>query len=340
MPVPLTDPSMADDLNILVSCAGRRVALVRYFQQALRELGLTGSVCAADLNFTSPACHVADRRFTAPLFKAGTFIDEMLELCQRQRIGLVVPTIDPELELYARAREKFAQIGTTVAIGSPQAIAIGADKRQTHRWLAGLGLPVPRQASIAEVLSAPNDWPTPLIVKPARGSSSIGLRRVTRHDQLSVIEHADDMIVESIAPGDEYTIDVYIDRTGKPRCAVPRKRLETRSGEVSKGVTVRHAALQAMAMQIANALPGAFGVINVQIFLDPLTDAMKVIEINPRFGGGYPLTQEAGANYTRWLVEDVLGRPITAQPDAWREGLAMLRYDEAVYIDQSELGSA
>ena len=331
---------MAEDFNILVSCAGRRVALVRYFQQALSDLGLKGDVCAADLNFTSPASHVADRRFTAPLFRAGTFIDDMLDLCRRERIKLVVPTIDPELPLYARARERFADIGTTVAIGSIEAIDIGADKRQTHRWLAGLGLPVPRQTSIADVLKTPGDWPTPLIIKPACGSSSIGLRRVTRHEELAVIDAAGDMVVESIAPGEEYTIDVYIDREGKPRCAVPRKRLETRSGEVSKGLTVRHAGLQSLAMRVAEQLPGGFGVINVQIFLDPATSAMHIIEINPRFGGGYPLTQEAGANYTRWLIEDVLGQTISATPDGWRDGLAMLRYDEAVYVDQSELDNA
>ncbi|MFN3167554.1 MAG: ATP-grasp domain-containing protein [Phycisphaeraceae bacterium] len=328
---------MADDFNILVSCAGRRVALVRYFQRALRDLDLKGSVCAADLDFTGPACHVADRRFTAPLFKAGTFIDDMLALCERERIRLVVPTIDPELPLYAQAYERFAEIGTTLAIGSPEAVAIGADKRETHRWLSELGVPVPGQASIAEVLANPSDWPTPLIVKPARGSSSIGLQRIARHEQLAVIDRAGEMVVESIAPGQEYTIDVYIDRSGRPRCAVPRQRLETRSGEVSKGLTVRNAALQALAMKIAAALPGAFGVINVQIFLDPSTDKMAVIEINPRFGGGYPLTQEAGANYTRSLVEDVLGRSLSINPDAWRDGLAMLRYDEAVYVDRSGL---
>lgn len=331
---------MADDFNILVSCAGRRVALIRAFKQALADLALTGRVCAADLNFTSPAAHVADARFTAPLFRSGTFIDDMLTLCEREKISLLVPTIDPELSLYAPARQRFADIGTTVAISSEQVIEIGADKRLTHRWLNENGFPAPRQASITDVLASPNDWPTPLIAKPARGSSSIGLRRVTRIDELALINQPETMVVESVAPGDEYTIDVYIDRTGKARCAVPRMRLETRAGEVSKGMTVRHAALQALALRIGDTLPGAFGTINVQVFLDKKTNAIEVIEINPRFGGGYPLTEQAGATFTRWLVADCLGRPLDIERDAWRDGLAMLRYDEAVYVEQSELGLA
>ena len=331
---------MAENFNILISCAGRRVALVRHFKEALAALGLKGGVFAADLDFSGPACHIADKRFTAPRFADGTFIDDMLTLCQRERISLVVPTIDPELPLYAQARAPFAAIGTTLAVSSLQAVDIGADKRKTHLWLASLGLPAPKQAVLSDVLDSPVDWPMPAIVKPARGSSSIGLRRISNAKALAGIEQPETMVIESIAPGDEYTIDVYIDRAGTPRCAVPRKRLETRGGEVSKGVTTRNPALQDLALRVADALPDAFGALNVQVFLDQATGQMNIIEINPRFGGGYPLTEHAGAPFTRWLIEDVLQRDLTAEPDGWRDGLAMLRYDEAVFVDRDEIGRA
>lgn len=331
---------MSDSFNILVSSAGRRVALVQHFQTALRELGMHGRVFAADLNLASSACHAADHAYSAPLFSTGRFIDEMLALCEREKINLVVPTIDPELSLYAEHRERFAEIGAIVAVSSPQAVAIGADKRETHRWLSGLGLPVPRQASIEQVKANPDDWPTPLIIKPARGSSSIGMRKITHHEELAGLEETDDMVAESIAPGGEYTIDVYIDRSGKPRCSVPRLRLETRAGEVSKGQTVRDPHLQEIAERIASELPGGFGVINIQIFYDKASGQTAVIEINARFGGGYPLTHHAGATCTHWLIEDCLGLPISVEPDAWRDGLVMLRYDDAVFVDQSEIASA
>ena len=138
-------------------------------------------------------------------------------------------------------------------------------------------------------------------------------------------------------PGRQFanTIDVYIDRQGEPRCAVPRKRLETRSGEVSKGMTVREPKLQEMASRIASALPGGFGVINVQIFYDKEADQLSVIEINPRFGGGYPLSHEAGARCTHWLIEDCLDLPLSIENDVWRSGLVMLRYDDAIFVDKS-----
>jgi carbamoyl-phosphate synthase large subunit len=119
---------------------------------------------------------------------------------------------------------------------------------------------------------------------------------------------------------------------------VPRRRIETRGGEVSKGVTIRQPPVITLAKQIAEALPGGYGVLNVQIFYDEKTDALAVIEINPRFGGGYPLAHEAGAHMTRWLLEDVFDLPSTATDDNWRDGLVMLRFDEAVFVTREQAG--
>jgi len=328
---------MPQPFNILVSSAGRRVSLVRHFQTALAELGIRGQVWAADLTTLSSAWHAADRGAPAPRFATGRFIDEMLQLCKREKIQLLVPTIDTELPLYSEAKAQFAEIGTTIAISSPEAINICEDKRQTHQWLSELGLPVPRQASIEAVLNDPEAWSLPLITKPARGSSSVNMKRIQDLKQLANIPYPEVMVVESLASGDEYTIDVYIDKTGKPRCAVPRMRLETRSGEVSKGMTIREPKLQQLAEQVAAALPGGFGCINVQIFFDREQDTAQIIEINPRFGGGYPLSHQAGAVCTHWLVEDCLDLPLWIEPDAWRDGVVMLRYDEAVFIDKSDI---
>lgn len=330
---------MSKPFNILISSAGRRVSLVRLFQTALQELGIRGNVLAADLTSTSSAWHAADLASSAPRFSGGHFIEEMLDLCEREQVSLLVPTIDTELPLYADAKELFNKIGTEISVSSPQAIEICNSKVKTHRWLKELGLPVPRQASIDEVIASPDDWSMPLIVKPNHGSSSTGMQWVHDIEELKTIKSPELKVVESIATGDEYTIDLYIDRTGKPRCAVPRQRLETRSGEVSKGMTVRHPGLQEIATRIAAELPGGFGVINIQVFLDKDSGEMNIIEINPRFGGGYPLTQQAGATCTHWLIEDCLDLPLSVIDDVWRDGLVMLRYDDAIFVHKSELNA-
>jgi carbamoyl-phosphate synthase large subunit len=252
-------------------------------------------------------------------------------------VVLVVPTIDPELPVLAEVRETFASIGTTIAVSSPETVTIGADKRNTNAWLRSNGFPTVRQASVRDVVARPGGWDFPVIVKPARGSASVGVRRVQTVEELS--HHvADDLVVESMAPGVEYTVDVLVDRNGHVQCAVPRRRLEIRGGEVSKAVTIRSTALIELVTDLVRALPGPFGALNVQLFADRQCRDPQVIEINPRFGGGFPLSYAAGADFPRWLLEDVLDLDSSAVPDRWQDGLVMLRYDDAVFVDRAAAG--
>ena len=138
------------------------------------------------------------------------------------------------------------------------------------------------------------------------------------------------MIVQTIAPGREYTVDVFVNRDGQVRCAVPRLRIETRGGEISKGLTVRSKPIQELAKRVCASLPGAQGVFNVQIFSDDPTEVLNVIESNPRFGGGYPLTHHAGGVYTPWLIEETQGRPCGATDETWSDPEGRRRHLEGI----------
>ena len=329
---------MSGDFNVLISSAGRRIALLDIFRLTLGEMGLRGRVLAADMSRFSAAFQAADAGFLVPACTSPEFIPAVLEVCRREGVRLVVPTIDTELPLYAASRERFAREGVQVAVSSPEAIAVCGDKEQTHRWLVREGLPTVRQASVAEVLAAPGDWPFPLLVKPRNGSSSLGVAVVRDHAALEAATADGGYVVQTLAAGEEYTIDFLADRAGRCRCAVPRRRLEVRAGEVSKGMTVRSGPLEELALQVCERLPGAYGTLNVQVFLDEATGEMSVIEVNARFGGGFPLAWEAGARFPRWMVEELLGLPSTAAPARWRDRLVMLRYDAAVFADASGAG--
>jgi carbamoyl-phosphate synthase large subunit len=326
-----------EDFNILLSSAGRRVSLLKILKQTLSDMSLSGEVLAADMSRTAPAFHVADRAFTVPRCTDESFVPRMLEICQQNKVRLVIPTIDPALAVYARHRATFADIGTEIAISDPATIEIASNKRSTHDWLVEHGFPTVRQADFDDVLENPGEWEFPVVAKPADGSRSIGFAIVDSLDALRA--HGDaNYVVQSVAAGEEYTVSIFVDRHGKCRCAVPRKRLEVRSGEVSKGMTVRNDAIEDLATQIGEALPGARGAMNVQIFHDQDTGQLNVIEINPRFGGGFPLAWHAGAIYPQWMLEDVLGLEPSARGDRWKDRLAMLRFDDAVFLDAEEAG--
>jgi carbamoyl-phosphate synthase large subunit len=322
--------------NILISSSGRRVGLIGCFRDAVALRGETRLIFTADAGLSAPSAHFGDGHTRVPRCTEPAFIDVMLALCAEKRVGLLIPTIDTELPAYADAHERFCAAGIVLNISTPATVRICCDKIATHAWLTAQGFPTVRQADIRTALDQPDSWPFPLIAKPFNGSASSGLHRIQNRRSLEALAGSSvDYIVQQIAPGREYTVNVYVDRSGKCVCAVPHLRLEIRAGEVSKGVTVKDRRLMDLAGAIATALPGAYGVLNVQCFMDD-SGHIRIIEINARFGGGYPLAHRSGANFAAWLLEEQEGRSL-ALHENWQDGLAMLRYDEAVYLPEGRL---
>jgi carbamoyl-phosphate synthase large subunit len=318
--------------TVLVSSAGRRVELVKAFRQALEDLGLEGRVLATDRSWYSSARHSADAHFEVPSCDRPEFVPRMVELCTEQHVDLVVPTIDTELPVLAAARDELAAVGATVAVSAPAVVEIAGDKVATHSWLTAHGFPTVRQATLAEVRSDERCWPFPLVVKPRFGSAAKGVAVVTDVRELDVASRSGGFVVQTVAAGDEYTVDALVDRSGRCVCAVPRRRIEVRAGEVAKAVTVHSPVLERLAAEICEALPGAYGALAIQVFADERFTDPTVIELNARFGGGFPLSRQAGADFPRWILEEVVGLPSSARADGWRDGLVMLRYDAAVFV--------
>jgi carbamoyl-phosphate synthase large subunit len=333
-----------EPVTVLVSSAGRRVELLRGFRRALDAVGAApGRVLATDCSWYSSAFHDADEAFLVPRLDDPEFGPRLLELCLKHEVDLLVPTIDTELPVWVANRDQFAEIGTTIALSHGDVVAIAADKQRTHDWLVAHGFPTVEQTTPAAALADSDIWTFPLMAKPRFGSAGLGVRLVRDGEELALVarrgHELGEIVVQRVAQGVEHTIDVLADRAGRCVCAVPRRRIEVRAGEVSKGMTVRSAVLEDLAARVCEALPGAYGALNVQIFVDGDVDDpdnLAVVEINARYGGGFPLSLEAGADFPRWMLEELLGLPSTASPDGWRSDLVMLRYDAAVFVDEHQ----
>lgn len=316
--------------HVILSSAGRRSGLLAAIRESLAALRPGARVVAVDAGASAPVRFLADRfrqvpRCTDPVYGAA-----LRAVCEEEAAGLIIPTIDTELAFYARSRGEFADAGTAIFVSDPAAIRICGDKNSTHQWLVEQGFPTVRQATPAEALTLSREWRWPLIAKPFNGSASIGVTRVNTSEELAHVAGAHpDYVVQEMARGREFTVNLYVSREGRCVCAVPHWRLETRAGEVSKGITSKDRRLMDLACQVAEALPGARGPLNMQCFLDS-DGTIAIIEINARFGGGYPLAHRAGARFTDWLMEEQEGRSV-APYDGWTDDLAMLRYDEAVF---------
>lgn len=313
-------------LTILLSSAGRRTELLQCFRNDARDLGLDLRVLAVDLQPEySAACQVSDARFAVPECGSPDFIPRMLELCQRERVSLLVPTIDPELEVFAENASLFSAIGTRVVVSDSATVRLARNKMLTAEFLKRIGVPSPQTRLVADA----QNLRYPAILKPIGGSSSIGVEIIKDAEQLRNGPQGE-YVVQELWKGREFTVNFFIDETGALRSIVPHWRKETRAGEVSKGITWREPLLIALCRQIAAALPGARGPLCFQAIMTPEGEA-AVFEINARFGGGYPLAHAAGAKFSKWLLEEAAGLPSTAH-DMWTDRLMMLRYDAATFL--------
>jgi carbamoyl-phosphate synthase large subunit len=325
---------MNDRLTILISSVGRRAQLVQCFRLAAKELNLSLTVVGTDAApELSPASHLVDRCFKVFRCSNSDFVSSTLDVCRNEHVDLIIPTIDPELPIYAAHAREFEIIGTKVLISSSSTIDIAFDKLRTNEWFVTHGFPTVKQQSVQEVLDSQVQWEFPVIVKPRRGSASLGVRIVNDAEALQSLKDQQGLLVESLARGIEHTTNLFVDHSGQCLCAVPHQRLETRGGEVSKGMTVKNHKLMELAKNVAEALPGARGPLNLQGFVDE-SNNVQFTEINARFGGGFPLAAEAGANFCRWILEDMCGLPSSATFSDWRDRLLMLRFDSAVFSRQ------
>ena len=317
-------------MNILFTSAGRRVELIKAFRKAMGDLSMKGNIITADLLPDAPAHFAGDVRELVPPVRDPGYMDAILSLCKKHDVRCLIPLIDTELPILAARRDELTAAGVQGFVSSPQTVAICRDKRETHRFFTQNGFRTPDLYDIDETLADPRA-PYPLLLKPADGSSSIGVTTVkNRAELLFFKDWVQNPILQSIAPGQEYTLDILLDLSGKVRCVVPRLRIQTRAGEVSKGRTVKNRQLMELGRRVAEALPGAQGVLCLQCFV--VDGAISCVEINARYGGGFPLAFEAGAKFPHWQLEMLDGRASSVPFDDWEDNLTMLRYDAAYFM--------
>ncbi|BDG08529.1 ATP-grasp domain-containing protein [Anaeromyxobacter paludicola] len=313
-------------MNVLLTSVGRRVALLRAFR---RELAGGGRVLGADASRLSAGMQDADAAYVVPPCASPEYVPALLEIVRRERVDVVIPLIDPELGVLARDRELFQREGCLALVSDPDAVTLSRDKRRSVKRFRELGFDAP-DVIAPDLLARPEALDYPLFLKPLDGSSSIGATPVEGPDDLRFhLAHVPHSVVQSLIPGEEFTVDVFADLEGRARCAVPRRRLEVRGGEISKGRTVKDPAIMAQASGLVEALGGCRGCITVQCFRTP-DGRVVFFEANLRFGGGFPLSYAAGANYPGWILRLARGEPV-APFDGWQDGLVMLRYDDAVF---------
>lgn len=328
---------VAGQMAMLFTCIGRRVSLLRSFQEAAEKLKRKVFFYGTDTNHLSPALQLCDKAFLVEPVRHARYIDQLLSIVRKHHVKLLVPTVDLDLRLLADHKPQFEHLGCRVLVSEPEVVDICQDKRRTFGFLTKHGFGTPETMSVRMALTADRrgELTWPCLLKRWDGSAGKDIAVVNNRTEMRFFaRRIPNAMCQELIQGTEYTCDVYVDFGMQVRCVVPRRRIEVRSGEVSKSQIVKHGEIMSQARRLTELLQAGPGVITLQLFV---TDSGRIrfTEINPRFGGGAPLSIRAGADFPGWILQELTGGRPRIGFDSFQDGLMMLRYDAEVWLTES-----
>ena len=315
-------------MNILFTCAGRRTYLLKYFKENLSE---GDKIIATDMQLSAPALQVADIKLQVPAVYAPEYIDITLNICEKQHVDVLISLNDLELPILAENKNLFEKLGVQVIVSGPDVIDICFDKNKTAQWVETLGLNAPKtyvRLDDAKKALQQGEIHFPLFMKPRWGSGSIGLESIADMEELEIYYHLlmkkikktilatasvgdEYILIQEKLTGNEYGLDVMNDLSGNNAGVSVKQKLAMRAGETDKAVTVDNTELYRIGKMIGEHLHH-IGNLDVDIMQRANGDYC-VLELNPRFGGGFPFSYEAGVNMPRAIIEWCKGNKVDPQ---------------------------
>lgn len=313
--------------RILFTGVGRRVELLQAFKQAANCLNVNLKLYGADMTETAPALAFCDYARKVCGMRDADYISQLLRICEADHIDLLIPTIDTDLLVLSQNKAKFDEIGTKVLVSKSDKIAICRDKNYTADFFEACGLKAPRTVNDYRLYHAPY----PCFIKPKDGSSSINAFKVENESELKgYAEQVGDYIVQPFIGGTEYTVDIFCDYEGDPIFITPRIRVAVRAGEVLKTeIAMDEKIIDECRKLIAEFQP--CGPMTVQLIREETTGDDYYIEINPRFGGGAPLSMKAGARSAEAVLKLLSDEKIDYS-DVIDDGAVYSRFDQSVCV--------
>lgn len=328
-------------MRVIISSAGRRVYLVTWFQEAMRQARVAGDVYVLDHDPHAAAAAAADGYREVPAFSSPKYAPQVLKIVNELQPDLFISLNDHELTVLSQGLSDLIRAnGVVVPVLDAAAHRAVADKLTMNQTLRHAGISTPETVLLSNraAVHALIDRAPAIIVKDRWGSGSSGLRRFTpeearcwvttqfdRHHGMTTSE-LDSLIIQPDLGGVEYGLDVITGVRGGPvEGVLARRKLGMRYGETARAITVPNAPFLGLAAAL-NAALGIQGTIDVDVLL---TDdgIPHVIDVNPRFGGGYPFSHMAGADVPHFFVASTLH--MTPRPgwDSYREGYIASKHE-------------
>jgi carbamoyl-phosphate synthase large subunit len=316
-------------MNILISTVGRRNYIVEYFKAVLKD---DGKVITTNSIADSAGMYAADSSYISPPIVSSLYIPFLLDICKKEKISAILPLFDMDLSAIAFNKNKFIEAGVFPIVSDYSAIETCFDKFKYPELLKTINILTPKTfTSLDEALEEIEieNIKFPLVLKPRWGTGSVSTSVVNdkqdliyQYNKLSLglsetfLEspvpegYINQMIIQEFITGDEYGMDIINDLSGNYIQTFVKKKLGMRSGETDGAITIKNKDYELIGYKIANMLKH-IAILDVDFILTPESE-VYIIDMNPRFGGGYPFTHQAGVNLPAAII-DWLSNKISSQ---------------------------
>ena len=323
-------------MNILILGAGIRNMIIRYFRGALAG---TGKVIAADCSPLAPALYEADGYALVPPYTAPDYLAEVLALCKKEKIRGVFSLIDPEVRFLAGNQAIFADNGIVVIGSGFESCILADNKLLLSEWLDAHNFPgistwLNQESFLTAISTGQAEFP--VMVKPLYGSASIGMSTVKDAAALALrFEQESGLIIQEYIKGTEIGADAYIDLiSGEVVSIFTKRKIKMRAGETDKAVSFQDPVLFSLLSDFIHEA-GFRGPIDIDLFQTE-NGEYRILEVNARFGGGYPHAHALGCNHVQMVINNLAGKVNPRQIGGYKTGVAMMKHPEITLLDEQE----
>lgn len=324
---------MKQCINMLITSVGRRTRLLEYFKNELKDIG---NLIATDCSRLAPAIYIADKHYIVPRIDDPNYINVIIDICKEEKVNAVLSLIDPELSLIARKADLFREVGVIPICSSYEVCELCLDKYGMYTFCNENNYKCAKTYRTIEDFESAlyrKEIEYPVFVKPRFGSASIGISKIYSIEELRIINSRyDDLLIQEFLSGQEYGVDVYTDLISWEVTSIfIKEKIAMRAGETDKALSIKSSKLFELIEDFVKRL-GIIGPIDIDVF--EKNGDYYISEVNPRFGGGYPLAYECGVNSPSYIINNLLGNENKKNIGSYKENLYMLKHDTIMLISR------
>ena len=321
-------------MNILILSAGTRCQLINYFKD--RNNGFD-KVVATDSSIYAPAVYMEDNHYIVPRMHDTNYLPMLINICKKEEINVILPLQEDEIELISQNKAIFENLNILVAISDIETLKICRDKYLLYKTLLSKGISCVETYDYNSETDIIKDMTLPIIAKDRFGAGSVGMLKIDSWPLLAEFAKCSqkELVVQPYLEVKEYGVDAYVDFiSGEIIAIFVKEKIRMRAGETEKSKSIKDQELFKLVEDVIKEFDFR-GPIDIDVF--KYNGVYNVLEINPRFGGGYPHAYECGVNFIKFIAENAKGRQNKPVIGEYEGNTVLLKYTDAMLKNEKDM---